>query len=188
MNRLLPLCARPRVSLISIGVCLTLVSALAGFVVSQPVAAGSAPGVLNCKSVGRTRVITLAGEIPGDYEIFDLKIKRGNEEYAIKSFNTIDRDMDPEERTKLEDNGVVAKDRVITVVEDFKRGVFTVALRGLERYDLRLYALPGTIRARIGPNSKKASFEAMLVEGYIHGQPSSYPKAIRMRCTFDHSI
>ena len=139
---------------------------------------------MDCKSVGRTgSPVTLKGRVPGDYEIFDLKIKNGNEEYEIKSLNAVDREMDPEERSKLEENGVIANDRVITVVEDFPRGVFAVALRRVERYDLRLYALPGTITTRITSNSKKASFSAILLQG-----DNSSGKSIRMRCTFDHSI
>lgn len=61
--------------------------------------------------------------------------------------------------TKLEDEGVIAKDRVITIVKDFERGVFAMALRRSGDYDLRLYALPQTVRARIHPNSEKASFD-----------------------------
>lgn len=99
--------------------------------------------------------------------------------------------MDPAEVTKLEEEGVIAKDRVLTVVEDFNRGVFSVALRRSDdHYELRLYALPRTVRARITPNSTKASFEAMLLEANIPGDSRNYPdrKAIRMRCTYDHSI
>jgi hypothetical protein len=62
---------------------------------------------------------------------------------------------------------VIAKDRVITVVEDFKRGVFTMALRRGDALDLRLYALPSTIRARFSTDSAKAAFEAMFLEGDI---------------------
>ncbi|MGH9945011.1 MAG: hypothetical protein ACRD9R_21890 [Pyrinomonadaceae bacterium] len=161
------------------------------FPLPLPAAAGAAPGVLKCKSLGRTgSVITLAGEIPGDYEVFDLKIKKGKAEFALKDLSTLDRDMDPEEMTKLEDEGVLAKDRVITVVKDFERGVFAMALRSAGNYDLRLYALPQTVRARVSPNSEKASFDAMLLEGRIPGESDNYPnrRAIRMRCTYDHSI
>lgn len=128
-------------------------------------------------------MITLSGQIPGDYEVFDLKIKKGKKEYAIKSLDAIDRDLDPQVRAKLEGDGVIAKDRVITVVEDFKRGVFTMVLRRADSYELRLYALPPTIRTRISPNSTKATFEAIMLEGDI-----GYSKPVRMRCTYDHSI
>jgi len=171
---------------------MTLLSALVGFVFSQPVAAGAGPALLDCKSVSRTGgAVTISGQLPGDYEVLDLKIKKGNAEQLLKSLNTLDRDMDPAEVTKLEEEGVIAKDRVLTVVEDFNRGVFSVALRSSDdRYELRLYALPQTIRARISYNSKKASFEAMLLEANIPGDSRNYPdrKAIRMRCTYDHSI
>ena len=157
---------------------------LASLAFTLKASAGSAPGILKCVSIGATRpAVILSGQVPGDYEIFDLRVKRGNEEYSIKSSNAIDHDMDPEERNKLEENGVVSSGRVITLVEDFKRGVFTVALRTPDQYDLRLYALPGTIRSRITPNSKKASFEAIVIEGEVPGA-----RPLRMRCTFDHSI
>jgi hypothetical protein len=137
-----------------------------------------------CKSVaGAGGVVTLSGQIPGDYEVFDLKIKKGKEQHEIKSLDTIDRDLDPQLRAKLEEDGVIAKDRVITVVEDFKRGVFTMVLRRAESYELRLYALPPTIRTRISPNSTKATFDAILLEGNI-----GYSKPVRMRCSYDHSI
>lgn len=165
------------------------------FVVAQllptQASAGSAPAVLDCKSASRTGgVVTITGLLPGDYEVLDLKIKKGNAEQLIKGLNTLDRDMDPAEVTKLEEEGVIAKDRVLTIVENFERGVFTVALRGSDVYELRLYALPQTVRARITPNSKKASFEAMLLEANIPGDSRNYPdrRAIRMRCTYDHTI
>lgn len=171
-----------RVHTILVGLVLAILLALTGVVYPRPVAAGSAPGLLDCKSVARTgSPLTLKGEVPGDYEVFDLTIKEGSEEYKLKSLDAIDQDIDPAERTKLEDEGVIANGRVITLVEDFKRGVFTLALRDQSRYNLRLYALPSTIRARIGPNSKKATFDAMLLRG-------EGGKAIRMRCSFDHSI
>lgn len=175
--------SRPLFSLIIVALGMSSLAVLHTFAFSHALAAGSGPGILDCKSIGRMgSSMTLKGQVPGDYEIFDLKIKSGNDEYEIKSLNAVDRDMDPEERAKLEDNGVIAKDRVITVVEDLKRGVFTVALRGVERYDLRLYALPGTVTTRITSNSKKASFNAILLPA------DSIGKGIRMRCTFDHSI
>jgi hypothetical protein len=174
--------------LIIVSLKITLFAALVCLVDWRPVTAGSAPGVITCKSAGRTGVaVTLSGQLPGDYEIFDLKIKSGKEERAIRSLETIDRDTDPDERNKLEESGVIAKGRVITVVEDFRRGVFSIALRRPEGYDLRLYALPGTIRPRITPNSKKATFDAMLLEGDSDVYPN-WNKATRMRCTFDHSI
>jgi len=117
-------------------------------------------------------------------QMSNLKIKNGKDEYAIKSLETIDRDMDPDERNQLEENGVIDIGRVITVVEDLRRGVFSIALRRPEGYDLRLYALPGTIRARISPNSKKATFEARLLQGASDVYPN-WNKAVRMRCTFD---
>ncbi len=184
--------SHPRLSLIVVGLGMILLSALVGFVFSEPVAAGAGPAILDCKSVSRTGgILTISGQLPGDYEVLDLKIKKGNAEQLLKSFGTLDRDMDPAEITKLEEEGVIAKDRVLTVVEDFNRGVFSVALRRPDdRYVLRLYALPQTVRAQISSSSKKASFEAMLLEANIPGDSRNYPdrKAIRMRCTYDHSI
>ena len=168
-----------------ITICLTATIGFGGasLAIPHPAAVGSAPAVLTCKSLAKAGGLILSGKIPGDYEIFDIKIKKGKEEYEIKSLNAIDRDLDPELRAKLEEDGVIANDRVITVVEDFKRGVFTMALRRGESYDLRLYALPATIRTRISPNSKKAAFDAVLLEGDI-----GYSKSVRVQCTYDHSI
>lgn len=172
-----------RLSLVGIALAV-----LVSFVFSRPVTAGSGPGVITCKSIARAgAATTLSGEIPGDYEVFDLKIRKGNDEYSMKSLGKVDRDLDADERTRLEENGVIARDRIITIVEDFKRGVFSLALRRSEGYDLRLYALPGTVRSRITSNSKKASFDAMLLQSGSDVYPD-WNKAIRMRCTFDHSI
>ena len=165
-------------------VAIVALTVLACFHHSSKAVAGSAPGILKCTSIGTTRpAVKLSGEVPGDYEVFDLTVSHGSEKYSLKSTNAIDSEMGPEERSKLEEDGVVANGRVIALVEDFKRGVFTIALRTPGQYDLRLYALPQTIRSRITPNSKKASFEAMLLEGEVPGG-----KPIRVRCTFDHSI
>lgn len=148
--------------------------------------AGYAPGVLDCKSAGKTRpIITLSGEVPGDYETLKLKITKGKDEYSLRSLDTVDRDMDPEERKKLEDDGTIANDRVVSIVEDFSRGIFSMAVRGTERYNLRLYAIPATVRSRITPNSKKASFDALFIEGDVY---PNWKKAMRLRCTFDHSV
>lgn len=158
--------------------------ALLALFFSSGASAGSAPGILKCKSLGRPAV-TLEGQVPGDYEVFDLTVKRAGSAYALKSVYNLDQEVDSEERAKLEEEGVIAKDRVITLVEDFRRGIFTMALRRMDVYDLRLYAVPGTVRSNITPNSKKASFDAMLLEGDIY---PNWNKAVKMRCTFDHSI
>ena len=166
-------------------VCVVAMLGFAGACLSLPptVTAGAAPAVLTCKSPpGAGGVITLSGQIPGDYETFNLKIKRGKEEHEFKSLSAVDN-LDSEQREKLEERGVIAKDRVLTLVEDFKRGVFTMALRRGDAYELRLYALPSTIRTRFSPNSTKASFDAMLLEGDI-----GYRKPVKVRCTYDHSI
>ena len=154
------------------------------FALARHTPVGAAPALLSCKSITQTGGgITLSGKIPGDYEIFDIKIKRGKKESAMKSSNAIEGDLDPAVKTKLEEDGVIAADRVITVVEDLARGVFTMALRRGETYDLRLYALPTTVRSRIGPNSTKATFEGILLEGDVGAN-----KPVRVRCSYDHSI
>lgn len=167
----------------------TLVVLLTGpIVLPQPSSAGSGPGVLTCRSATRRGgAVTLSGEIPGDYEVFNLKIRNGGNEETLRSIGTIEPDTQPDERARLEEKGVIADDRVIVVVEDFKRGVFSIALRRSAGYDLRLYAVPGTIRTHFTTNSKKASFDAMLLQGGSDVYPN-WNKAIKMRCTFDHSI
>ena len=173
-----------RVTQITTCLILTLGFGTACLALARHVPAGAAPAVLSCKSVGQAGGgITLSGKIPGDYEIFDIKIKRGKKESEMKSLSAIEGDLDPAVKTKLEEDGVIAADRVITVVEDFARGVFTMALRRGESYDLRLYALPSTVRSRISPNSTKATFEGILLEG-----DTGASKPVRMRCTYDHSI
>ena len=143
-----------------ITICLTATIGFGGasLAIPHPAAAGSAPAVLTCKSLAKAGGLILSGKIPGDYEIFDIKIKKGKEEYEIKSLNAIDRDLDPELLAKLEEDGVIAKDRVITVVEDFRRGVFTMALRRGESYDLRLYALPATDTDSHQPQQQEGRF------------------------------
>ena len=154
----------------------------------RPVAAGAALARLTCTSLpSRQGVVTLHGEIPGDYDTFDLKIKKGKGENRL----TNDKgDLDEEQVAKLEETGEYDKDRVVSIIEDFRRGVFTLALRSSGRYDLRLYAVPRTVRVlKSTSNSRKAAFEAMLMEAPIPNESRSRDMApIRMRCTYDYAI
>jgi hypothetical protein len=149
----------------------------------RPVAAGAALARLTCTSLpSRQGVVTLDGEIPGDYETFDLKIKKGKGENRL----TNDKgDLDEEQVAKLEETGEYDKDRVVSIIEDFRRGVFTLALRNPGRYDL-----PRTVRVlKSTSNSRKAAFEAMLMEAPIPNESRSRDMApIRMRCTYDYAI
>jgi hypothetical protein len=79
---------------------------------------------------------------------------------------------------------------VVSIIEDFRRGVFTLALRNPGRYDLRLYAVPRTVRVlESTSNSMKATFEAMLLEAPIPNESRSHDLVpIRMRCTYDYAI
>jgi hypothetical protein len=154
----------------------------------RPVAAGAALARLTCTSLpSRQGVVTIDGEIPGDYDTFDLKIKKGKAENRL----TNDKgDLDEEQVAKLEESGEYDKERLVSLMEDFRRGVFTLALRSSGRYDLRLYAVPRTVRVlESTSNSMKATFEAMLLEAPIPNESRSHDLVpIRMRCTYDYAI
>jgi hypothetical protein len=154
----------------------------------RPVAAGAALASLTCTSLpGRQGVVTIHGEIPGDYDTFDLKIKKGKAENRL----TNDKgDLDEEQVAKLEETGEYDKERVVSIIKDFRRGVFTLALRSSGRYDLRLYAVPRTVRVLESTSSStKAAFEAMLMEAPIPNESRSHATVpIRMRCTYDYAI
>ena len=152
------------------------------------VAAGSALARLTCTSLpSRQGVVTLHGDIPGDYDTFDLRIKKGKAENRLTNNKS---DLDEEQVAKLEETGEYDKGREISVVRDFSRGVFTLALRSPGRYDLRLYAVPRTVSIlKSTSSSMKVTFEAVLLEAPIPDESRSHDNVpIRMRCTYDYAI
>jgi len=140
-----------------------LVSALATTAV-----AGSAPARLACKSQG-TPVVALAGWIPADEIVLDMKLTRGASTRLIQS----------------------EKGDVAHMIVDLRHQVFAmvVALNGGP--ELKLHAIPSTVKATIGDQGASASFQALLTApkpehvGYVTSQDML--SDVPMSCTYDYT-
>jgi hypothetical protein len=102
-------------------------------------AAGSAPASLTCQSA-RAPVVTLRGWIPADELVLDVTLARGASTRRLQF-----------------DQGDVPH-----VVADFRHGVFVLVVVLRVGPDLKLRALPATVRATVGSDGTRASFQALL--------------------------
>jgi len=118
-----------------------------------------------------TPKVTLDGDIPGDFASFELRLSNSAGTVTVS---------DREER--------------ISVIENFAKGVFTIAVTRADDRGLSLYALPDTIKRSVGPNGEtRAKFAAVLVNapkpGYVG--PVNYDsmlRDIRLTCAYEYSI
>ena len=147
---------------------------LACFVVSlwsSGAQAGAANADFHCTSAPGAPKLALEGNIPGDFASFELRL---SSETATETMT------DADER--------------ISVIENFAKGVFTVAVTRADDRNLLLYALPTTIKLTRGPNREvRASFSAMLLQAPKPGHlgPQTYESTLRdvpLTCTYVHSI
>ena len=138
---------------------------------SSAVHAGAANADFHCTSAAGAPKLTLDGDIPGDFASFELRLSS----QAATATMT-----DREER--------------ISVVENFAKGVFSIAVTKADDRNLLLYALPATVKHSRGPNSEvRAHFSAVLLQaprpGHVGAATNeSTLRNIPMTCTYVHYI
>jgi len=145
-------------------------------IVPAKVTAGSTNIVLECRTIGSPNDLVVKGDVPGDHADFQLELSANAGVIKWSSEN--------------QDN--------IGVVDALADRVFTVSVTSRKQGDLRLYALPSTIKTR--PANRRtegegtvASFRAMLVEAPRPGHTPPMAgdqvfRNIKMRCTYRYVI
>jgi hypothetical protein len=149
---------------------LFLLSLLAIF--TAPLYAGTSNAELQCNATNAGGSgITLKGEIPGDLAEFNLRLANRNGALRYS-----------------DDDGVAHS------VIAFSKGVFTLIVQLNDGFDLILYAIPNTLKAKGGDSRLvDAHFDAILLRAPRPGyQPEStqdaYVRNVPMRCSFHHSL
>jgi hypothetical protein len=133
--------------------------------------AGANNADFHCTSIPGAPKITLDGNIPGDFASFELQLSN--------SAGT----------TTMSD-----RDERISVIQDFGKGVFTIAVTRADDRNLLLYALPATVKRSVGPNGEtRAKFSAVILEAPKPGYsgPVNYEsilRDVRLSCTYEYSI
>jgi hypothetical protein len=130
---------------------------------SSPTLAGTGPATLNCKSKSAKPAITLKGTVPGD-DGTNLTLTQG---IVLKN--------------KLDSNDNVSSH----VLEAFEQGVFTMVVdinKGEE--ELKLYALPKSVKVKKAPGSIHGKFDAVLALN--SSNPKNRIEPTNMTCSFDY--
>jgi hypothetical protein len=133
--------------------------------------AGSNNADFRCQSTQGKAKVTLEGNIPGDFASFELRLSG------------------PTGTSTMSD-----RDDRISVIENFAKGVFTIAVTRADDRNLLLYAVPSTVKRTGGPNGEtKATFSAVLLEAPKPGYsgPVAYDSVLRnvkLSCTYEYSI
>ena len=124
--------------------------------------AGSGPASLACTALparaattAAAEAITLKGLIPATEQTLDLTLTVGTASVKMSG---------------------EAGDRP-QVVDAFADRVFTLTVSRKDGSQLRLYALPGTIKARPAPHAMYAKFQAVLLQAPRPGAPPAAPSA-----------
>jgi hypothetical protein len=133
-------------------------------VLNSPALAGSGPATLNCQSKSPKRMVTLKGKVPGD-EGTDLTLTQGATAIRLDSDNNADSH----------------------VLEAFEQGVFTMIInisRGQE--ELKIYALPKSIKVRKSSGSIHAKFDAIL--SLYSSNEKNRMESLKMACAYDYEI
>jgi hypothetical protein len=130
----------------------------------NPAFAGSGPATLTCNSKVPKRAISLKGKVPGD-EGTDLTLSRGANAIRLDSNNNADTHL----------------------MEAFEQGVFTMVInlnQGAE--ELKLYALPKSVKVRKAPGSIHAKFDAVLA--LYSSNEKNRIESLQMSCVYDYEI
>jgi hypothetical protein len=131
---------------------------------NSPALAGSGPATLTCNSKIPKKAISIKGKVPGD-EGTNITLIQGNK------------------ATQLDSD----KNAEAHVLEAFDQGVFTMIInvnKGEE--ELKLYALPPSIKARKKPGSVRAKFDAVLA--FNSSNPKNRIESVKMSCAYDYEI
>lgn len=146
--------------------------------------AGQAQAELKCSSPNRRGgAVRIEGYIPGDLDMFRLKIIAGRSEMTVKGGTS--HEVNPLTGEALEPPD--PNPDLIDVVKDFRHRVFTMTIKRDGAAGLRLYAIPSTLRWSGGPNTENATFDAVLSQSWspVEGQTLTN---LRMRCSYRYSI
>lgn len=133
--------------------------------------AGSNNADFHCTSSPGSAKLALDGNIPGDFASFELRLSNSAGTTTMSDHN---------ER--------------ISVIENFEKGVFSIAVTSADYRNLLLYAIPATIKHSAGPyGESKARFSAVILEAPEPGNvgpvnSESTLRNIRLSCTYDYAI
>lgn len=152
-----------------------LVAALAP---SERAAAGASNAELKCSALAGPKsklpLLTLEGEVPGDFAEFTLTIAQGEWSIALG-----------------DQNG--RSDRV-HVVESWSNRVFTLVVSGQDPlHDLKLYAVPSSVGVTRIPGGRKVKFNAIGEQVPIPGftgtvSHAAYHHDLKLKCTWQLTI
>lgn len=130
--------------------------------------AGTNTARLSCRTPAKsTPVLQLTGEMPDSADPAIFTITSGTAKIV---FN----------------NGVLTEP--IYVIEDLKKGVFSVIARNIEsQHQLTLYAIPKTVQAKKADGSLHGRFDA-IVTAPNPLQPAKTWEKLRFTCAYDYEI
>ncbi|MCP4602358.1 MAG: hypothetical protein GY847_17895 [Proteobacteria bacterium] len=141
------------------------------FLLPCATSAGASYGNIKCKSMDSgNNAITLSGWIPLEIEGFELVLRNNDSKITLK-----DSDDD------------------IYAISAFDKQVFSMVVVSKKWNEIRLYAIPKTMKSEINRNSIKSEFKAILetapnpgYKGKSH--KNKYLHDLKMKCTYDYSI
>lgn len=148
---------------------LTVSLLLALLIVPATATAGAANAGLRC--VSRDKKLVIEGDIPGDFAEFKLTVAK-NGKSKTYSDKTGDR---------------------IVVFGHFSKRIFTLAVLPKKGVEVRMFALPRSVRVKSKGHSTKGTFTVQLIVAPNPGveDPMSLSAMIRglkLTCTYDHTI
>jgi hypothetical protein len=149
-----------------------LILALGATLWPQSALAGSNSATLSCKSKpGQAQSLTLQGKIPDSEETLDLTL--ADRKHSLKLTNS---------------NAEVYR------IEAFEQGMFSLIIKHKEwGNELKLYAIPKTVKATKKENSTMATFDAMLespkpqVTGPLQS-PDDMLRKVRLTCSYKYEV
>ena len=175
--------SRPTAAARLLAACI-LVTALALHFPPAAARAGQAQAALKCSSPNRRGgAVKIEGQIPGDLDMFRLKINVGRSEMTVRGGTS--QEVNPLTGDPLE--APAPEPDLIDVVKSFKHRVFTMTINRDRAAGLRLYAIPATLRWSGGANDEKATFDAILEQSWSPVEGETL-RNVRLRCSYHYSI
>ena len=144
---------------------------MATSVLTHHTEAGGANADLHC--VSKNKKVIISGKIPGDFADFELAFQENGTSITLTN--------DPEKE---------GSDRVF-IHEDFKIGVFAVAVSIGNSYDLMLYGIPHSVRKSAKTTNKR--FQAILQTAprpsrRAWNNSNDFFNRLAMTCSHKHEI
>jgi len=150
----------------------TLLVPLAFLALAPSARAGANNANLDCRSSERNPMhVRLHGDIPGDLADFSLTLEVDGKSLV----------MTPAEDT-------------IDVIIELARGVFTLAVERKDQGDLRMYAVPRSVRLKGGSRRLfEARFDAVLLSAPMPGSDDpmmtdAMLRDVKLACTMQHKV